>query len=78
MAILTREKILSLDHPVATLPHVQVKHLLSHTTGIPKVTTDTPAVGFNALIERGMPPIEVYKKVSETTADALPAAAYGR
>lgn len=65
MAILNRDQILSLEHPVETIPNATVRHLLSHTTGI-------PSTGFNALIERGIPAVDVYKEVVATTPDSLP------
>ena len=65
VAILNREQILSLDHPIGTIPKATVKHVLSHTTGI-------PSPGFNALIERGVPAVDVYKKVETTTPDGHP------
>ncbi|MBX9785873.1 MAG: beta-lactamase family protein [Alphaproteobacteria bacterium] len=65
VAILNRDQILSLDHPVDTIPKATVRHVLSHTTGI-------PSSGFNALIESGIPTVDVYKEVKETTPDGLP------
>lgn len=65
VAILNRDQILSLDHPVETIPQATVRHILSHTTGI-------PSPGFNALIEKGVPSIDVYKKVGTTSPDGLP------
>lgn len=65
VAILKRDQILSLDHPVEIIPNATIKHVLSHTTGI-------PSPGFNALIEKGMPADEVYKRVKSTQQDSLP------
>lgn len=65
VAILNRDKILSLDHPVDAIPKATVRHVLSHTTGI-------PSSGFNALIEKGVPAVDVYKDVKATTLDGLP------
>ena len=65
VALLNRDQLLSLDHPVETIPNTTVRHVLSHTTGI-------PSPGFNSLIERGIPAVEVYKKVKETPPDSLP------
>ncbi|MDZ4323242.1 MAG: serine hydrolase domain-containing protein [Alphaproteobacteria bacterium] len=65
VAILNRDQILSLDHPVETIPKATVRHILSHTTGI-------PSPGFNALIERGVPAVDVYKKVVATTPNGPP------
>jgi beta-lactamase class C len=65
VALLNRDQILSLDHPVDTIPNATIRHVLSHTTGI-------PSPGFNALIEKGMPATDVYKKVETTTPDGLP------
>jgi len=65
VAILNRDQILKLDHPVETIPHATVRHILSHTTGI-------PSPGFNALIESGMPAIDVYKQIKTTPPDSLP------
>lgn len=65
VAILNRDQILSLDHPIEAIPHATVRHVLNHTTGI-------PSAGFNALIERGIPAVDIYKKVKTTTLDNLP------
>ena len=65
VAILNRDQILSLDHPVETIPKATVRHILSHTTGI-------PSPGFNALIEKGVPAVDVYQKVETMTPDGLP------
>lgn len=65
VAILNRDKILNLHHPVEFIPNATIWHILNHTTGI-------PSPGFNALIERGMPRSEVYKKVKATIPDSLP------
>src|SRR4051812_3295867 len=62
VAILNRDKILSLDHPVDIIPNTTVRHILSHTTGI-------PSPGFNSLIERGTPAADVYKRIKATTPD---------
>lgn len=63
--LLNRDKILSLDHPAEIIPNATVWHVLNHTTGI-------PSPGFNALIERGMPAVDVYKKVKTTIPNSLP------
>lgn len=65
VAMLIRDQVLSLDHPVETIPHATVRHVLSHTTGI-------PSTGFNALIERGLPAVDIYKKLKTTTPTGLP------
>lgn len=65
IAILKHNQILSLDHPVETIPNTTIKHILSHTTGI-------PSPGFNALIEKGVPAGEVYKRIKSTQPDSLP------
>lgn len=65
VALLNRDQILSLDHPVEIISNATIRHVLSHTTGI-------PSPGFNALIERGVPATDVYKKVETTTPDGLP------
>ncbi len=65
VAILSREKIINLDDPIETIPNVTLKHVLSHTTGI-------PSKGFNALIERGIPADEIYTKVKETIPENEP------
>jgi beta-lactamase class C len=65
VAILNRDQILSLNHPVETIPKATVRHILSHTTGI-------PSPGFNALIERGIPAVDVYKKIVATTPNGHP------
>lgn len=59
VAILNRDQIVTLTHPVETLPETTVHHILSHTTGV-------PSPGFNALIERGGSPSEARKKLQET------------
>ncbi|MBM3468254.1 MAG: beta-lactamase family protein [Alphaproteobacteria bacterium] len=65
VALLKRNKILSLDHPVRTIPNTTVRHILSHTTGI-------PSPGFNRLIEKGIPPDDVYKMVQKTAPNSPP------
>lgn len=65
VAILNRDQILSLDHPAETIPKATVRHILSHTTGM-------PSPGFNALIEKGVPAVEVYKTVETTTPNGQP------
>jgi beta-lactamase class C len=65
VALLTRDHLLSLDHPVEAIPHATVRNVLSHTTGI-------SSTGFNALIEKGIPAADVYKKIKETSSDGLP------
>lgn len=65
VALLNRDQILSLDHPINTIPKATVRHILSHTTGI-------PSPGFNALIESGVPAVDVYKTVEATTPDGHP------
>jgi beta-lactamase class C len=65
VALLKRDHILSLDLPVETIPNTTVRHILSHTTGI-------PSSGFNALIERGMSAVDVYSRIKNTLPDSLP------
>lgn len=65
VAILNRDNVLSLDQPIDSIPQSTVRHVLSHTTGI-------PSPGFNSLIERGMPASEVYKKLRATTPISVP------
>lgn len=65
VAILLRDKILHLDHPVETIPDTTLRHVLSHTTGI-------PSAGFNSLIEKDMPTVDVYKALKETAPESLP------
>lgn len=65
VALLNRDKILSLDQPIDIIPQATVKHILSHTSGI-------PSSGFNTLIENGVPAVDVYKKVEAMTPDDLP------
>lgn len=65
IAILNREQIISLDHPIGIIPNATVRHVMSHTTGI-------SSAGFNALIEKGMPADQIYNIVSATAPDDLP------
>ncbi|MDF3034325.1 MAG: hypothetical protein K0R76_1279 [Alphaproteobacteria bacterium] len=59
IAILHREQKISLDHPVDLIPGATLRHVLSHTTGM-------PSTGFNALIERGGSPLEAQEKILGT------------
>ncbi len=65
IAILNREQQISLDHPVEFIPGTTLRHVLSHTTGIP------PA-GFNALIERGGSPLEAQEKLQSMIPEEEP------
>jgi beta-lactamase class C len=65
IAILNQEQKISLDHPVTVIPGATLRHVLSHTTGI-------PSAGFNALIERGDHPLEVQKKIQGIVPDGEP------
>lgn len=65
VAILNRDRILSLDHPIEIIPNAKLKHVMSHTTGI-------SSPGFNALIEKGMSASEAYKRVKAMQPDSLP------
>lgn len=65
VAILNRDRILTLDHPIEIIPNATVRHIMSHTTGI-------PSAGFNALIENGTSAANVYKKVEVTSPNSQP------
>lgn len=56
IAILNRQQKISLDYPVGWIPGTTLRHVLSHTTGM-------PSTGFNALIERGGSPLEAQGKL---------------
>jgi beta-lactamase class C len=58
IAILARHQKISLDHPIEALPETTLRHVLSHTTGI-------PSGGFNAMIESGSSPMEIKQKLQE-------------
>ncbi len=65
VAILNRDKTISLEHPVDIIPSATLTHLLTHTTGI-------ASKGFNALIENGTHPTEIYKRIKETIPESKP------
>lgn len=65
IAILHREKVLNLDDPILLLPGVKLRHVLSHTTGV-------PSIGFNTLLENGISPLEIQKKIQMTPLTGLP------
>lgn len=65
IAVLIRDHALSLDHPIENLPERTLRHVLSHTTGI-------PSAGFNALIERGGSPSEAIEKIKEISVEDAP------
>lgn len=69
IAILNREQQISLDHPVESIPGATLRHILSHTTGI-------PSAGFNALIERGGSPLEALEKIQSMTPEEQPGAKF--
>lgn len=59
VAILNRDQVLSLDHPIEVIPGATIKHVMSHTTGV-------SSAGFNSLIEKGVPADKVYNVVRKT------------
>jgi beta-lactamase class C len=65
IAILNREQKISLDHPIEAIPGATLRHILSHTTGI-------PSAGFNALIERGGSPLEAQEEIQKITLEEAP------
>jgi beta-lactamase class C len=56
IAILAKEQVLNLEHPIDCLPGRTLRHVLSHTTGI-------TSGGFNRLIEQGMSPAQTIEKI---------------
>lgn len=62
IAILNRDQEITLDHPIEIIPGATLRHVLSHTTGV-------PSAGFNALIEGGSPPSYTHQKIEETTGE---------
>jgi beta-lactamase class C len=65
IAILQKEQVLYLDQPIDLLPGVTLRHVLSHTTGV-------PSAGFNALIERGGSPQEALERIKEINVEDSP------
>jgi beta-lactamase class C len=65
IAILKRENVLHLDHPMEFLPGTTLRHVLSHTTGI-------PSGGFNSLIERGGTREEAVRIIEGMTLEDAP------
>lgn len=65
VAILNRDQILSLDHPIEAIPGATVQHVMSHTTGI-------SSAGFNSLIEKGVPADKVYDVIRNTVPNSQP------
>jgi len=65
IAILNREQKISLDHPIESIPGATLRHILSHTTGI-------PSAGFNALIERGGSPLEAQEEIQKLILEEEP------
>jgi beta-lactamase class C len=65
IAILNREQEISLDHPIEPIPGATLRHILSHTTGM-------PSAGFNELIERGGSPLEAQKELLKITLEEEP------
>jgi len=58
IAILSREQAINLNYPIEIIPGATLRHVLSHTTGI-------PSGGFNALIEGGASPVDTQQKLVE-------------
>ena len=65
IAVLTKQNVLHLDHPIDFLPGTTLRHVLSHTTGI-------PSAGFNALIERGGLKEEAKEEIKKLTTEDPP------
>lgn len=65
VAVLQKERVLNLDQPLDLIPGTTLRHILSHTTGV-------PSTGFNALIERGGSPLEALEKIKELTLEDTP------
>ena len=65
IAILNRAQEISLEHPIEPIPGATLRHILSHTTGM-------PSAGFNELIERGGSPLEAQKELQKTILEEEP------
>jgi beta-lactamase class C len=65
IAILSREQEISLDDPIDPIPGATLRHILSHTTGI-------PSAGFNELIERGGSPLEAQEALQRIILEEEP------
>jgi len=65
VAILKRDQHLNIDQFTKVLPDVTLKHILSHTTGI-------PSAGFNNRIERGDSPLEIQEMLKNVERQDVP------